>query len=356
MNRKNRLVLVLMLLIGVGIFTYSMRGVNLQDMLHDIVTIKVGWLLIALLCIVLYLLIEAVVVKVFVGDRVEGFTFRNAIRIPLVEQLGNGITPFASGGQPFQLVAMMQAGVEPGYASAVLLMKFIVYQFVIVLNFFMALIVGSHFMADKVHIMKYLMIFGFVIHFAVIVGLILVMYWYGLTKRLVALALNFVKWFGFGGKAKRLERYERLQAWADERLQSFHEESLRMSRDWPLMLKGLGLTFVQLMFYYSIPFFILLALGYDHINYLLITSLHVLIVMVISIFPIPGGSGGAEVSFSALFSSFIASSSDLVLAMLLWRFLTYYFGMFAGMVAFNVKADKVASKHNWSLRRKKELE
>ncbi len=63
--------------------------------------------------------------------------------------------------------------------------------------------------------------------------------------------------------------------------------------------------------------------------------------MIISLFPIPGGAGGAEYSFSVLFSSFIGANSKLVLAMLLWRLLTYYFGMFAGMFALVIKPDKV---------------
>lgn len=347
MSKNNRIVLVIMLIVGIVIMAFSMRHVNMNDLLHDIVTINVGWLLVAILCIVVYLLIEAVIVKVFVGNRVPGFTFKNALRVPLVEQLGNGITPFASGGQPFQLVAMMQAGVEPGYATAILLMKFVVYQFVIVINFFVALLIGARFLADKVHVLKYLMVFGFLIHFAVIVGLILIMYWYGFTKKVTDIALKSLKVIGFGGSKKRFERYQRISKWADLRLQNFHEESMRMTQNWTLLIKGVLLTTIQLLFYYSIPYFILLSLGYTHINYILITSLHVLIVMVISIFPIPGGSGGAEVSFQTLFSSFISAPTALVLAMVIWRFLTYYFGMFTGMIAFNISADKVDNPDDW---------
>ena len=97
----------------------------------------------------------------------------------------------------------------------------------------------------------------------------------------------------------------------------------------------------QLFFYYAIPYFIMLALGIDHINFVMVLSLHVLIFMIISLFPIPGGAGGAEYSFSVLFASFIHSNTKLVLAMILWRLLTYYFGMFAGIVAVFIKPDKV---------------
>nr|WP_275066621.1 lysylphosphatidylglycerol synthase domain-containing protein [Ligilactobacillus murinus] len=73
-------------------------------------------------------------------------------------------------------------------------------------------------------------------------------------------------------------------------------------------------------------------------------TLHVLIVMVISLFPIPGGAGGAEYSFSLIFSTFVNSGSKLVLAMIIWRLITYYLGMFGGMVALVIKPDKYSKQ------------
>ncbi|SUP52137.1 Uncharacterised protein [Weissella viridescens] len=56
-------------------------------------------------------------------DANEQITWRDAIRVPLVEQLGNGITPFAAGGQPMQLVALAQSGIDVGRGGSILTMK-----------------------------------------------------------------------------------------------------------------------------------------------------------------------------------------------------------------------------------------
>ena len=111
-----------------------------------------------------------------------------------------------------------------------------------------------------------------------------------------------------------------------------------------LLIKISLLTLVQLFFYYLIPYFILLSLGVTHVNVLLVMTMHVLIVMIISLFPIPGGVGGAELSFSMVFSTFISSHGKLVLAMLLWRAVTYYLVIFAGIVALAVKPDKIKTE------------
>lgn len=335
MSRKNWLALVAMLLIGGGIVAYSLRTVNLRLLIQDFFTLNWWWMLVALACICLYLILEGVVVKIFMNNRHADFTWKDALRLPPIEQLFNGITPFSTGGQPAQLVAMLQCGVDGGLASSVLLMKFVVFQAMIVINFLVSLLIGFHFIAEKLHALSLLVLLGFVIHLAVIVGLLLVMYWYGFTKRALNLLIKPYAWF------MKPQRYERLRISLNEKVDSFYQESLRMKEEYGKMAKVCLVTLCQLFFYYAIPYFIMLALGVHGMNFIMVISLHVLIFMIISLFPIPGGTGGAEYSFSVLFASFIGSGTKLVLAMILWRLLTYYFGMFAGMVALFIKPDKI---------------
>ncbi|WP_283588550.1 lysylphosphatidylglycerol synthase transmembrane domain-containing protein [Limosilactobacillus viscerum] len=335
MSRKNWIALVVMMLIGGGIIIYSLRTVNLHLLVRDFFTLNWGWMLVALICICLYLGLEGVVVKIFMNNRHPDFTWKDALRLPPIEQLFNGITPFSTGGQPAQLIAMLQCGVDGGLASSVLLMKFVVFQAMIVINFLISLLIGFHFIAEKLHALSLLVILGFMIHLGVILGLLLVMYWYNFTKRAMNILIRPCGWF------MRTERYERMRVTLNEKVDSFYQESLRIKQEYRKMAKVCVVTLFQLFFYYAIPYFIMLALGVHGMNFIMVLSLHVLIFMIISLFPIPGGAGGAEYSFSVLFASFIGSGSKLVLAMILWRLLTYYFGMIAGMVALFVKPDKI---------------
>lgn len=339
MSRKNKFTFILMVLIGILIIGYSMRDVKLRVLIHDFFTLDPLWLLVSFGCICMYLLVEAVITKVLVSNRVTSFTFKDALRVPLVEQLFNGITPFSSGGQPGQLVVMLQTGIDGGRASSVLLMKFVVYQAMIVVNFFISLIIGFHYVATKMHYLSLFVLFGFLIHFFVIVGLLMVMYWPAFTKKVTKILFHPVKWF------VKDEKYYQMRTTLYEKIDNLYEESIRIGRQPKLMFKVVLLTLVQLSFYYLIPYFIMLALGYYNVNVFMVTSLHIMIVMIISLFPIPGGSGGAEFSFESLFQSYISSNSKLVLAMILWRLLTYYFGMIVGAAALLIKPDKVNDSH-----------
>jgi hypothetical protein len=298
--------------------------------------LKLGWLAVALFCMLLSWFFEALVLKVFLKDRTEQFTMKHAIRVPLVEQLFNAITPFSSGGQPAQLVALMQAKVEAGQASSVLLMKFIVFQFMVLINFLLSMLVGFSRVAQHFGPLSVLIGFGLVVHVVVIGVLLLVMYHNGFTKQLVRVCLVPLSW---------IVSEQRIAQWRlmlTAKIDTFYAESLHLKKEKQKIIKGCLLTLIQLLFYYSVPYFVLLALGYSHVDFVSVMVLHVMIVMIVSLFPIPGGSGGAEYSFKTLFATFIPSSSKLILGMLLWRFFTYYLGMFMGIMALAIKPKTIS--------------
>ncbi|MBW1605394.1 lysylphosphatidylglycerol synthase transmembrane domain-containing protein [Lactobacillus sp. Sy-1] len=338
MTKRNLLSLLGMFLIGFIIFWYFIRDVNLNLLVADFFNINWSWMLVATFCMFAYFGLESWITHALVKDQGENhFTFKDAIRVPLVEQLFNGITPFSSGGQPAQLVVMLQTGVDGGRASSVLLMKFVVYQAMIVINFLFSLFIGFHYISEKLHYLSLFVLFGFIIHLVVIIILLMIMYWHGFTKRFVHAIMKPLKFF------VSAERYEKWQVTLNEKIDNFYNESVRIAHHWKLLFKVAVITFFQLLLYYLVPYFIMLALGYDQANIVMIVSLHVLIVMIISLFPIPGGAGGAEYSFEMLFKSYIFNSSKLVLALILWRILTYYLGLVLGAIALFIKPDRVDS-------------
>lgn len=159
------------------------EGVSYEELVHDLQTLKWSWAMVAVLSMALSVVFEALVVKILVQQHLPHYPMRDAIRVPMIELLFNGITPFSTGGQPAQLFALMQSGVDGGRATSMLLMKFVVYQSMIVVNFIVCILIGFRFIADKLHVLSMLIIFGFLIHFAVIAGLIMIMYWYNFTKK-----------------------------------------------------------------------------------------------------------------------------------------------------------------------------
>lgn len=91
------------------------------------------------------------------------------------------------------------------------------------------------------------------------------------------------------------------------------------------------LSLLEYLVEYSILFFIYSAFnGFDAGIYFELLSISVIIELASNSIPLPGGSGLAELSFSTIFAS-LFNSGVLFWALIIWRLITYYSYLFAGM-------------------------
>lgn len=327
MSRKNIFALLVMLGLSAGIFWWEARSIDFESMVNTFKGLNFFWLIVAFLSMLLSYAVEAWVLHTLLKKKEDRkFGWWEMYRIPLIQALFNAITPFSAGGQPAQLLGMMQSKIDGGRASSVLLMKFVIYQGMVLINFIVAMVVSFQSVARHFGGLALMIVFGLIIHVVTISFLLMIMYYYNFTKRMVQVVLKPVLFF------LKPEKRDRILASADRSIDSFYNESLVLKEERKKVIKAAILTFIQLLLYYLVVYFVLLALNVHHINLLDVVVMQIMIVMITSIFPVPGGTGGAEVSFKALFSGFIPSASGLILAMFLWRFITYFFGMFLGVI------------------------
>lgn len=257
-------------------------------------------------------------------------------RIPLIQALFNAITPMSTGGQPAQLAAMVQMGVEGGRATSLLLMKFIIYQIVVFLAYIFTIIFGFHLVAVKFSGLAIFIIIGLLIHVFSTLFLLAIMFAYHWTINASNWLMDFL--------AKFFEQ-KRVVKWREAtmaKIETFYAESQALKREKGKLLTASLLTVLQLLCFYSIPYCVLLVLNV-HASWFAVTQMNIMIIMFMAIVPIPGASGGAEYSFQTLFATFISAHDALVLGMFLWRFVTYFFGMILGIFAWIFKPQKVKS-------------
>lgn len=333
MNRKNSIYLGIAFLLGFVVIWNELRKVSLNEIYAELVTIKWVWLLVAIVCMLVHWGIEAKITQLFLRRSNPDYTYKNAYRIPLIEHLFNAITPFSTGGQPAQIMALGKSGVDYGVAASVSLMKFVVYQVWIVFNFIICIILGFKWVSDSLQNLSYLILLGFSIHFVVVFCLLMVMFWHSLTKNIVNGMFNLFSLFKLG---KKMEKFRQPLL---DKMETFYEQSRYMKSQPTLMIKTSLLTILQLLMYYIVPYFVLLSLNTPDVNVFKVIVFHAFIIMIISLFPIPGGTGGAEYSFTLLFGTFIFVKGKLVLAIFLWRIVTYYMGIILGLFALVIKPD-----------------
>ena len=256
-------------------------------------------------------------------------------RIPLIQALFNAITPMSTGGQPSQLAAMVQMGIEGGRATSLLLMKFIIYQIVVFLAYVTTIITGFHMVATKFAGLAIFIAIGFLIHVSSIAFLLAILFAYNWTKKtanwIMNLLANFIN-------QKRVDIWRKNTL---DKIETFYEESQKLKREKKKLIVCVILTVLQLLCFYSIPYMTLVTLNVPA-DWASVTQMNIMIIMFMAIIPIPGASGGAEYSFQTLFSTFILSNGTLIVGMFLWRFVTYFFGMILGIFGWIFKPAKIA--------------
>lgn len=340
MNKKHLWGMLVVLLISGFVIFHELKDTPVQKLWQAAQNLNGTFLFCVFAIMILSYLCEAAIIAVL--EHRKGQARHSAwsfIRIPLIQALFNAITPMSTGGQPSQLVAMIQMGIEGGRATSILLMKFIIYQICVLFAYVFTMVFGFHMVMTKFSGLALFIIIGFIIHVSSIVFLLAVMFAYNWTKK----ATNWVM--------SLLEKFiakEKVAKWRQstmEQIDSFYTEGQNLKREKKKLVLASVFTILQLLCFYSIPYFILLALGLTP-SWLSVTEMNIMIIMFMAIVPIPGASGGAEFSFQTLFSTFVHSNLLLVLGMFLWRFVTYFLGMILGLFGWLFKPQKITNKES----------
>ena len=288
------------------------------------------YILLALLVLAIYFIINVLGLYILVKYRKLNLKGRDVFLISGTEPFFNGITPFATGGQPFQAYAMYRKGVPLDEATSLLVMNFI--TFMISTNIFaiFSLIFYQQYISHINHL-AWIVIMGFTINFLVLV----LMFSLALSKRLRRF---------FTYLLTKLSNVKCLHKFLDGKVEVFNNYFDGMQKGCmelllkPFVFISVILTkLISLVFFYSIPYFCLKAVNapIDETNMLyIILGTSFATTMVVWV-PTPGGTGGMELAFNSIFMSISGLTMAITSGgMVLWRLYTYYLLMFVGFVFY----------------------
>lgn len=328
---KSKLNVLILVAITILVLYFSLKD-DFHNIVNQITSINVWLLIVAFLMVITYWLLRSKAVSIFTKKFSPKTTYWSSLQMMVRTQFFNAVTPFATGGQPYQVYHLIKDGVNGTISTSIIIQNFIVYQIAMVLLGIIAVVcnqVFGVFASDS--LLRYLVTLGFIINTAVIVVLFIVAFSTKMNKKLVHLGIKVLT------KLKLVkDKEKKLKEW-DEYINNFHESANILLENKGHFILTILCNFVALCCLYSIPYVLLCATG-DFTSFNLplaiMTSAYVMIIG--SFVPIPGGSGGLEYGFVAFYGTFI-TGPKLMAIMLLWRFVTYYFGMIVGAIALNMK-------------------
>lgn len=332
MNEKLKKVanIIVLALVTCLVLYFSLKD-NFNTIINEIINVNIFWLVISFLLALSFWFFKAIATTRIANILKKDYSIKQGMRLVLETNFFHAITPFAVGGQPYEIYSLKKSKLKITEATNVSIVNFIVYQIALVLLGIIAIVYNHHFVLLKENdLLKNLVVIGFLVNFIVIVALFLLT----CTKKINKILMKFIikvlnKIHLVKNKDEKIKQF-------NEYLNEFHQGAKILLHDKKLFIKLIFVHFIGLISSYLIPLTLAYAMGissYTGIEAIVLSSY----VMLIGAFvPIPGGTGGLEYGFMTFYGSFI-KGSKLNAIMLLWRFITYYFAMILGAILLGIR-------------------
>lgn len=327
--KKNVFNFLIIIVITILVLFFSLKD-NFSEIINSILGMNLYLFLLSIGVYILYLFLKSIVVKMIVSNFKKNYKQKQAFRMGLETNFFHAITPFSTGGQPYEIYRLAKDGVNVIHSANISVQNFIIYQTALVLLGIFAIIYNLVFnLFTDNGILKGLVTLGFVINFLVIVILFVITLFKKIDKVVVNFFINIL------AKLKLIKDKEMKKQNFEKYLSDFNEGAKILFKN---KLKFILLVLIELLaliLLYAVPYFLIIGVGLDvNIITVVVTSAYVMLIG--SFVPIPGGTGGLEYGFIAFFGNFI-TGPILNALMLIWRFVTYYFGMILGAIILGLR-------------------
>ena len=321
MKNTKRNTIILFIVIAIVLF-FVMKD-DFNEIVDNLILANKWLILFTVALMIIYWVLRALSLYLIVRKYKKKISFTKLLNQILITQFFNGVTPFATGGEPMQVYMLTKSGVKFANATNIIVQEFIMYQIALVMMGILAL--GLNFAFDVCvlnPVLENLIILGFIINILIGLFLLFVSFSKSFSRFVVKVGLKI------GNKFKFIKNKEEAREQWNERLKEYHESGEMLKKNKLLFFICVVLNFIALLLFYIIPYFIFISLGYD-IGFMQVIVSSAFILLIGNFVPIPGGSGGIEFGFLEFFKPF-CPVGPLKSALIIWRSVTYFLGIIIG--------------------------
>lgn len=323
-----RNLIVFILLIGLT-FYLIFKDQNVLEILNIAVSVKKRYILVAIIAMCLYLLGETINITRILKELGEKSTFLRNIRYTLIGFFFSSITPAASGGQPMEIYYMHKEKIAVANSTLALLVHLTSFQIVTITLGILSTVI--HFEIVKSGLI-YLVILGILLNSTALTLLAISIFSKRLSKGLINFAVKVLRFF-------RIPNIEKKQESLEKELEKYQESAVYIKEHKKLMIKTLVTTFIQVIIYYSIPYWVYLAFGFTGYNFFQIVTLQAMLYATVSGIPSPGAVGVSEGAFIEIFKG-VFPATMMNSAILLNRGASFYLFVIISAIITTITALK----------------
>lgn len=325
--------LIYMGLTIVVVVLIAIFGADLDEIGRALQNFNIWWLFACIAALLLYWGFDGLLLYDITAYMYKRLPLRRCVKVGVIGLYYCALTPSSTGGQPMQVVYMRRDNVPVGTATCIVGIKFVIYELSLCTIYVVGMILrGAHYFVNSREAFWFAAI-GFIINLAAVFFIILTI----VNKKLVTTIGNWL--VRALAKIKIIKKKEKALEHFASAIDEYHTAASYISR---YKLRALGsyfISIINLAFLFLIPYLVYLSFGYTKYNVIDVFTMEAFLFLAVSFFPLPGAAGASEGGFLLFFGPFFGAGTAV--AMLIWRFLTYYMILIMGSLM--VVLDEVFS-------------
>ncbi len=323
MSKRKFFSLLLIVIPMVAVFLIAFSNQELSDAFAALRDMDIRWLAGLLACWFGYVFFDALGSWIYLRSQGFPLSLGRSLLANFIGLYYSNITPSAAGGQPMQVNSLRKASVPVAYGTMAATIRLISNQFMVSLISMALLIINRDFVYRQLGDAIWLVRVGWMINAAAIPLVLLAAFKKRWILKLGAHLLSFLE------KIHLLRNREAALSVFKEVMDTYHI-ALRdlLCHRWQIFLQFL-LGALSMLSLTGSTIFVYHALGLSGISSVHLLTMSFLLFISASYTPLPGASGAQEGGF-LLYYQGIFTGGTIGLALLIWRFFTYYLFLLAG--------------------------
>lgn len=347
-SKKSKILNVVFFIVNIvvvaGILTYQLLTEDFNPLTG--VRFKFVNLLITFILLGAVVGVESITFSYLLKQTVGKWRLPTAYKVAQIGRYYDSVTPMATGGQAFQVSYLKSRGVPIHSSLSIPMAKYVFSQIAWVLISLICLIISW---ADPSYgaFVSITSILGFCFSSLILFVTLFLSICKTVGKKLVVKILKILH------KMKIVKNYDKQYEKLTKYISDFQDIMKQYAKSPKDFIVLTLLSIVKNILNYSIPFFIACFFdgGLESGMYLKLFVMTCLVDLSSSFFPLPGGTGMNEISFTAAFSIVMGTTNTLVWVLLLWRFCSYYFYLLQGVCILSYDMAYGNRKYKWVVKR-----
>lgn len=320
MNKSRKKIFNIVFFAAVLLLTYYsvLKGESIPELIEDMSRANGWYLLLAVLCVLLFLCLQAVVIYIMLIAVGEPRSMGKCMLFSFTGYFYCSITPFQSGGPPAQIVNMKKEGIAISTSSIVILIMTFLFKAVLVAVGIWYLLFGRGYLGPYLSGVRGVFTLGMALTIGFCAFLVIFIFHPTFAGNvLLRLYSRFVE------RGHLLKRFRGKRGRILSFMNRYKETATFFRVHRKTMAVLFGITFLQRFSYFFTTYFVYRAFGLYGTSAVTIALLQACISISVDLLPLPGGTGITEAMFLRIFRP-IFGAKFLLPGMMLSRGITYY--------------------------------